>query len=125
MEAITTEVLDEKSKRDTRGRKIIEGAPRREELLASYEQSGLTQKAFSRLEGINYHTLVAWLSQQRRSAPAVGPGTAPLRFEEVRLLGSVDLPSLEVRLPEGTVVRGQDVAKVAALGNALRRETML
>src|SRR2546430_13976958 len=124
MEAITTEVLDEKSKRDTRGRKIIEGA-RREELLASYEQSGLTQKAFSRLEGINYHTLVAWLSQQRRSAPAVGPGTAPLRFEEVRLQGSVDLPSLEVRLPEGTVVRGQDVAKVAALGNALRRETML
>src|SRR2546421_2972874 len=105
MEAITTEVLDEKSKRDTRGRKIIEGA-RREELLASYEQSGLTQKAFSRREGINYHTLVAWLSQQRRSAPAVGPGTAPLRFEEVRLQG-VDLPGLEVRLPEGTVVRGQ------------------
>ena len=120
MEAITTEVLDDKSKRDARGRKIIEEA-RRDELLASYEQSGLTQKAFSSREGINYHTFVAWLSQWRRSAPTTTPRAAAMRFEEVRLGGGVDIPGLEVTLPEGMVVRGQDAAKVAALVNALRR----
>lgn len=120
MEANTTEIIEEKNKRDARGRKIIEGA-RREELLASYEQSGLTQKAFSRREGINYHTFIAWLQHRRRRAGVDTAGAPALRFEEVQLGESVDLAGLEVTLPEGMVIRGQDVQKVAALVKALGR----
>mgnify|MGYP001547292819 CR=1 FL=1 len=69
METVTTELVDGGEKRDARGRKIANAA-RRAEVLAAYATSGLTQKAFARQEGVNYHTLVAWLGREPRSAPA-------------------------------------------------------
>ena len=66
MEPITAELMDEARKRDARGRKIAT-PERRAELLATFDGSGLTQRAFARREGVNFHTFVAWL-QRRRSA---------------------------------------------------------
>ena len=45
--------MDEKRKRDTRGRKIAT-SERRAELLAAFDASGLTQRAFARREGVNF-----------------------------------------------------------------------
>lgn len=56
--------MDERRKRDTRGRKIATGE-RRAELLAAFDTSGLTQRAFARREGVNFHTFVAWLQRRR------------------------------------------------------------
>lgn len=93
-------------------------AQRRTELVAAYEGSGLTMAAFARREGINYTTLAHWVMKTRRaSAP-----TPAIRFAEVALpaaeVATKDL--LEVRLSDGTVVRGGGVAEVAALVLALR-----
>ena len=119
MEPIATEVLDDERKRDTRGRKIA--APEhRAELLAAFDTSGLTQRAFARREGVNFHTFVAWL-QRRRTTGAAPPA---LRFHEVclapRAPGTPRAAALEVALPGGMIVRGDSVAAVAELVRALR-----
>ena len=67
MEAISTEVLTPERNRDTRGHRLY-GEERRREFITAYQQSGLTQKAFARREGIKYSTFTAWL-QRRRSSP--------------------------------------------------------
>jgi transposase-like protein len=109
-------LVDDKQKRDRRGRRIV--APeRRAELLSAYATSGLTQSAFARREGINFHTFVAWLGQHRKA----GAATPGVRFQEVCLApGSGAEPSLEVELPGGLTVRGSNAAAVAELVRALR-----
>jgi transposase len=50
-------------------------------ILAAYDRSGLTQKAFAEREGVEYHTLVTWLVRRRREQAR----RRPVRFAEVRL----------------------------------------
>lgn len=69
---ITADLVVDETKRDTKGRRITPKA-RRQELLAAYEQSGLTQAAFARREGVKYQTFAAWVSEWRRRSAAVGP----------------------------------------------------
>lgn len=117
VEPITAEVLDDRRKSDSRGRKIV-AAQRRAELLTAYAGSGLTQRAFARREGINFHTFIGWL-QRRRGAGAAGPA---MRFQEVSVAaGPKSAASLEVVLPGGWIVRGQDIAAMAELVRALGR----
>jgi hypothetical protein len=64
---------------------------------------------------VSYHTLVTWLGrrrQERRGQPLV-------RFAEVRLPRMK--PATEVCLPNGIVIRGGDIAEIAALAKALNR----
>ncbi|MEO6245826.1 MAG: hypothetical protein ABIQ12_10360 [Opitutaceae bacterium] len=120
MEPIAAELMDEARKRDARGRKIA--APeRRAELLTAFDASGLTQRAFARREGVNFHTFVAWL-QRRRGTGADRATPAALRFQEVCVAPGVraDATFLEVALPGGVVVRGGSAAAVAELVRALR-----
>jgi transposase-like protein len=115
MGAITAEVVSDEAKRDTRGRKIIAGA-RWRELVAQYEGSGLTQSKFARREGINYSTFVAWLGRCRRTR--LMARTSSTRFVEAQLpVGTTK--RLEVVLPNGVVVRGEEVATLVALVKAL------
>jgi hypothetical protein len=117
MGAITAEVVSEEAKRDARGRKIIAEA-RWRELVAQYEGSGQTQAKFARREGINYSTFVAWLGRCRRARLMVG-NSAP-RFVEARLPATeVTARRLEVVLPNGVVVRGEEIARLVALVKAL------
>ena len=125
MTTITTEVLDLEHKHDTRGRRLA-GDTRRAEVVAGYAGSGLTQEAYARREGVNYHTLVAWLGQSRReggaqtrSAPAMSAPPARPRFTEVRV-GAISHhhqppPLLEVVLPDGMIVRGIDPGTLLTL----------
>ena len=109
-------LVDTGRKRDARGRRIIP-AEERTALLAAYERSGLTQRAFARQEGLNHSTFTAWW-QGRRRAGEVASGPAKLRFAEVRLPAASH--GLEVRLADGTVLRGGDATELAALVRALR-----
>lgn len=125
----TTELIDTGEKRDALGRRHTP-VERRAELLAAYRDSGLTQMAFARREGIRYSTFCTWAQAERERgglppAPAGrkrrGAGTPAVRFAEVRLSSTpVSAPGLEVRLPDGTVLRGGSVVELAALVRALR-----
>jgi transposase-like protein len=119
-----TELIDDRHKRDGRGRRITEPR-RREEIIAGYAASGLTQKAYARREGVNYHTLVAWLGQGRRHGAAQAAGFAPEantpRFAQLAWppLAPPTSARLEVVLPDGVTIRGDDPAALLVLLRAL------
>jgi len=112
------ELVETGDKRDGRGRRLTT-AERRSELVAEYRQSGLTMAAFARRESVRYSTFAGWVWKRGR-AKRTRP--ARVRFAEVRLplAPTSGLAGLEVRLPDGTVVRGSAAAEVAALVRALR-----
>ena len=108
-------------KRDRLGRTIAPVA-RRAELVAGWRASGLTQAAFARREGVRDTTFVSWVQEEgrkpgRRTAPGRPPGR--IDFAEVRWPGA-RAAGLEVRLPDGTVLRGGNAADLATLVRALR-----
>jgi transposase-like protein len=129
---ITTELIKDYRKHDTRGRRITEPS-RKAEIISGYAASGLTQKAYARSEGVNYHTLVSWLGQSRRTSvsgsrpmakqqtEAKAPGFAQITWPPA--LPSAPATStaarLEVVLPDGVIVRGDDPSALVVLLRAL------
>ena len=119
---VTTELVETGEQRDRIGRKITPAA-RRAELVGAWRESGLTQAAFARREGVTYSSFAAWVQAARRSEARAPKLKIPaLQFAEVRLprpLPAAALP-LAVRLPDGTVLRGTHAAELATLVRALR-----
>ncbi len=120
-----TELMDE-PKRDARRRRIAE-PQRRADIIAGYAASGLTQKAYARREGINYHTLVSWLSHSRRHlappspVPVAEPAVRGPRFAQLAWppAAATTASRLEVVLPDGVTLRGDDPAAMLILLRAL------
>jgi transposase-like protein len=123
--AATMELVETGEKRDRVGRKITPAA-RREELVRAWQRSGLTQAEFARREGVRYPTFASWVQQARATSGARKPATAKARFAEACLPAQVQWPTsvaaltLEVRLTDGTVVRGASASEVVTLVRALR-----
>jgi transposase-like protein len=119
MGAITTEVVETGEKRDRRGRRMTP-AERREAIVREYRASGLTQAAFARREGLNYSTFAGWVLKSAKT-----PSSRPIQFAQLRLPASLPRSlatsaALEVRLTDGTSVRGNNAAELAQLVRALR-----
>ena len=116
MGAITAELVDTGEKRDKRGHRVLPAAERAR-LIAAYQGSGLTMAEFARRETLNYNTFAGWIAKAgRASAPA-----RPIKFAEVQLpAAALRTSEVEVRLPDGTMLRGGRVAELAALIRALR-----
>jgi transposase-like protein len=127
----TTELVETGEKHDVLGRRRTP-AERRAELLAAYRTSGLTQSAFARREGIRYSTFCTWAQAEREAgrlpvAQAGRKGRRPMpsgsvRFTEVQLppMSATVANGLEVRLPDGTLLRGGSAAELAKLVRALK-----
>jgi transposase-like protein len=119
------ELVETGEKRDRVGRKITP-ASRREELVRAWRRSGLTQAEFARREGVRYPTFASWVQQARATSGARKPATAKVCFAEAGLPAQVQWPTsvgalaLEVRLTDGTVVRGASASEVVTLVRALR-----
>ena len=75
---------------------------------------------FARREKLNYATFAGWVSRAQRESVV----KSPIKFAELRMpLTAPSAPPehlLEVRLVDGTAVRGGRVADVVALIRALR-----
>lgn len=116
MESIEAEVCVEAGKSDRQGRRI-RGADEWSLILKRYDQSGLTQAAFCAREGLRYGTLVAWLGRRRKNGGALMDSGPEPKFHELSLSRPAEplSASLEVRLPEGTVLRGSQASELAEL----------
>ena len=97
---------------------------RRATLVREYKASGLTQAAFARREGLRYSTFAHWVLQSMKAEVA----KRPIEFAQLRLpVVPAPMPSitaeparLEVRLPDGTLLRGDNANDLAVLVRALR-----
>lgn len=83
----------------------------------------MTQAAFARREGLRNSTFAYWVLQSVKAEAA----KRPIEFAQLRLPVSPPMASitaeparLEVRLPDGTSVRGNNAAELAQLVRALR-----
>ena len=93
---------------------------RREQLLAAFRESGLTQLAFSEREGIRYSTFCHWVQRAAKDEERMAQAST-VRFTEVAFPAArPEASGLEVRLADGTTVRGGGVEELAALVRALR-----
>lgn len=113
MDTITTELVETGEKRDARGRRIAVRR-HREAIIAAYERSGLTQRAFAEREGLGFYRFVAWLKRHRQRR-------AKSDFAEVSVARRAPASQVEVALPNGVVVRGAEVEPIALLVERLRR----
>lgn len=93
-------------------------AERRRELVAAFGESGLTRTEFARREGIKYTTLCNWVQGEDKVCGGAKP-PATVRFAEVTVPSSA-AHGLEVRLADGTTVRGERLEELVALVRALR-----
>ena len=119
MNAISAEVVETGDRRDTRGRKRVT-AERREKLLAAWRMSGKTMAAFARAEGISYPTMAGWASRANKTSTDSAPFTfAQVQVPEMDAFAQSDR-MLEVRLADGTMVRGRTTADMIALVRGLR-----
>ncbi len=116
MGTMLAELVDTGEKRDTRGRRVTIAA-RRAELVKAYRESGLTIAEMARREGVKYSTFAGWVKKSGRRAE---PRRVPVRFAEVNLPVPLAAAGFEVRLPDGTVLRGGDPTGLAALVRALK-----
>lgn len=121
----TAEIVDGGQRRDRLGR-VSWSKQQREELLAEYERSGMSQAGFARRAGVSYPTFAHWVQEARRESDvrvAQAPRAVGLRFAEVRLGPEVSAPmippELSVSLPGGLIARGADATALAALVRAL------
>ena len=113
---ISTEVVTDGERRGRQGRRFI-SAERRRELVAAFGESGLTRTEFARREGIKYTTLCNWVQREDKVSAPAKPAT--VRFAEMTLPASTS-HGLEVRLADGTTVRGERLEELVALVQALR-----
>ncbi len=103
---------------DEQGRRLAQ-AGEKAALMAAYETSGLTQRAFARREGINPFTFATWLRKRRLEAAGKEGTPDRPRFVEVGITRPMGY-SLEVVLPGGVIVRGSDGRQVVSLVRGLR-----
>ncbi len=118
MGSIAAELVETGEKRDARGRRVTP-AERRAQMVQAFQTSGLTMAGFARREGVKYPTFAGWVVKaQRRGVPKSGIKFAEVRFPT--LPAPREAAPLEVRLPDGTVLRGGRPGELAELVRALR-----
>jgi hypothetical protein len=114
--------IDNGDRRDARGRRWTP-ATQRAKLVRACHHSGLTQAQFTAREGLRYSTFAHWVQKALKAAARSGGQEHAVQFAQVQLPNSPSLhtASLEVRLPDGTVIRGEQADEIAKLLKALRR----
>lgn len=128
-----TEVVDDGRRADRLGR-VRMPRERRDELLAEYERSGLSQAEFARRTGVRYPTFAHWVQEHRREGGELSEASAARQsphFVELRLpsrstaaaavSAAASLSELSVTMPDGVVLRGVEPTALAALVRALRK----
>lgn len=114
---------------DQRGR-VRTPPEQRREILAQYDQSGLSGPKFAQLIGIKYQTFAVWRQQRRREREKMSPATSSAGAPAVQWLETVLAPApptpsltpsaLVVRLPSGATLEVAHLSQASLAGTLLR-----
>jgi transposase-like protein len=83
-------------------------AAQKAEWVRKYQESGLSQREFSKQAGINYMSLYRWARKQSESGePGQKESQPSVAFAELKLPGSIERCdwAVELALANGTVLR--------------------
>lgn len=83
MGTIVAEVVEE-AERDARGRRRV-SAKQRAEYVRAYVQSGLSQAAFEKREGLRYPAFAHWVQKAKRAGACELPRSGAVQFAHVQL----------------------------------------
>jgi hypothetical protein len=86
----------------------------RQQFLADFHQSKMTQRDFANSNGVGLSTLVKWLRVEREAVPA------KVKFQEVRLPNPASRWPVEIVSPQGWIVRLQNGSDVQILPELLQ-----
>jgi hypothetical protein len=86
----------------------------RQQFLAHFHQTKMTQREFANSNGIGLSTLVKWLGVEREAVPA------KVNFQEVRLHNPASRWPVEVVSPQGWIVGLQNGSDVQILPKLLQ-----
>ena len=116
-------------KTDRRGR-LRTPPERRQEILAQYDQSGLSGPKFAQLIGIKYQTFAGWRQQRRKEREKMSPAASPASAPSVQWLETVIAQAqttsspggsgLRVRLPSGATLEVMHLSQVSLAAALLR-----
>ncbi|MBI5425361.1 MAG: IS66 family insertion sequence element accessory protein TnpB [Opitutae bacterium] len=99
----------------------------RADYVRAYRESGLNQMAFAKREGLRYSTFAHWVQKAAKGELRVSPMSSSregaMQFAQVQFPAAVPTTaSLEVRLSDGVVVRGDDGIYVAVQPVDMRKQ---
>ena len=86
----------------------------RQQFLADFHQSKMTQRDFANSNSVGLSTLVKWLRVEREAVPG------RVKFQEVRVLNPTTRWPVEVVSPQGWIVRLQNGSDVQILPKLLQ-----
>lgn len=105
---------------DVRGR-VRRSAAQRAEILAAFEQSGVSAAEFARLVGVKYPTLAGWLHRRRRRPDEARTAPRPaVRFVEATVPTPEVRAPVELELPGGVRLRLAEPGQVPLVVALLR-----
>ena len=98
----------------SRSRRRRWSSEQRDQFLAAFHESKMTQRDFANSHGVGLSTLSKWLRLERNVVPA------KVKFQEVGLLSPASRWPVEVVSPQGWIVRLQNGSAVEMLPELLQ-----
>ena len=89
------------------------------EVVAAFEQSGMSAAAFAKHCGVKYPTLAAWVARARQLDPDSGGDAGP-QFLLAELGASSEEATLKLELPSGVMVHVSSPRQFGLLTQLLR-----
>ncbi len=118
MKFIATEIVETSTKRDTNGRHY-HNISEREAIMAEYDKSNLTQRAFTEREGIRYNTFTTWLMHRRLKIAKNSNNFAEITLPKAKAAQGNTF-TLEIILQNGTIMRGSNTEQLVEVLKAIR-----
>lgn len=90
------------------------------EVLAAFEQSGMSGQAFAEQCGVKYPTFAAWAAKSRRRTAAAPSGKAGQQFLVAEISRQATESVLKIELPGGAIVHVSSASQAGLLGEVLK-----
>ena len=90
------------------------------EVVAAFEQSGMSGQAFAEQCGVKYPTFAAWVAKSRKRTGEAPSGNASQQFLVAEISRQTPDSVLKIELPGGAIVHVSSGSQAGLLGEVLK-----